>query len=401
MEFVQRIVSKVKQKLDKNGKVAKHETASERMAVTLKFVHKFTYPLGFELTNEWQFSLRTAVNVFVKWFTWFLIVYTIYLDFPSLDDVVVLGGTSVHIIHTVKFIIVLLHHKKFMSLLNFILKVYKVNVTGNREWILANSGKTISYHFKCVIAGSVAGAGLYSFWPCYDFLVNGNLTKVSPLIIPFLNDEQLKGYLIATIINIAHVVFHILGTFAMTCVFIVYVDVYDDLVSLIEDDFKLFDAMCEKGVNDSERQLVFRNIIRELMDLARYNSYMNDLFTDIATVECVCCYIGTVACLFGYFAVNFTNGIGAIAYFATELLMVCYIGQLVDNTTCRITDVINNTKWYIYDVKYQKDILLVLDIVSRVKPILILKLHPLNFATGLMIIKNIYTLTMFMLNFLE
>ncbi|XP_037040414.1 uncharacterized protein LOC119077335 [Bradysia coprophila] len=401
MEFLQRLVSKVKQKWGKTDRVVKRKTASEHMAVILEFVHKVAFPLGLELTNEWKFSLRTAFNVFMKWFVWFLIVYTIYLDFPSLEDVVVLGGTTVHTIHTVKFIIFILNHKKFMSLLDFILKVYEVNVTGNREWILANSGKRIFYHFNCVMVGTMAGAGLYSFWPCYDFLVNGNLTTVSPLVIPFVNDEQLRGYLIATALNIGLAVFHVFGTYAMNCLFIVYVDVYDELVSLIEDDFKMFDAMSEMKVNDSKRQLAFRNIIRELMDLARYNAYMNELFTDVASVECVCCFIGTAACLFGYLAVNFTNGIGALAYFATELFMVCYIGQLVDNTTCRTVNVINNSKWYIYDVKYQKDMLLVLDIVGRVKPILIMKLHPLNLETCLLIIKNIFSLTMFMLHFLE
>lgn len=64
----------------------------------------------------------------------------------------------------------------------------------------------------------------------------------------------------------------IIGSFAASCLFLLYVDSYDGMLSLIEDDFKVFDSMWERKGQSMirKRKLAFRNIMMELMDLARY-----------------------------------------------------------------------------------------------------------------------------------
>lgn len=163
-----------------------------------------------------------------------------------------------------------LKHKEFMSLIKFILKVYTENRSGFRELILARTVKRITRHFKILFTGLVFGVGLYSCYPCYDFIFNGNLTLVSPLIMPHVNEENLTGYLILTVMNIVAVVWNVfLCTYAVSCLFLTYVDVYAGLVSLIEEDFRMFDDMCKNKADTNKRKLAFRNITMELMDLAR------------------------------------------------------------------------------------------------------------------------------------
>lgn len=160
-----------------------------------------------------------------------------------------------------------------MSLLNFIFKVYNENITGNRELILQDTTTTIVRHRKYVSIGLIIGLGLYSCWPCYDFLFNGNLTLVSPMLIPFVDPTILVGYLTLTAVNIFAAAWAMTGTYAFSCLFLLYVGVYDGLVSLIEDDFNMFDSMWERkdAFIISKRKDAFRNIMMELMDLARYD----------------------------------------------------------------------------------------------------------------------------------
>lgn len=163
------------------------------------------------------------------------------------------------------------NHKKFMSLLNFIFQVYEKNATGIRENILSDTTKKIARHLKFVFAGIFFGLFVYAFYPCYDFLFNGNLTLVSPMRLPFVDNTTLDGYLILSSVNIVAAFWAVFGTYAFSCLFLSYVDVYDGMVSLIEDDFHSFDSMwkTENQLIINKRILTFRNIMLELMDLAR------------------------------------------------------------------------------------------------------------------------------------
>lgn len=51
----------------------------------------------------------------------------------------------------------------------------------------------------------------------------------------------------------------------------------------------------------------------------------------------------------------------------------------------RIEMVIYNAKWYVYETKYQKDMMFALNIIQNLKPIRIANVYPLNFETGLQV----------------
>lgn len=165
------------------------------------------------------------------------------------------------------------NHKKFMTSINFVFKVYHVNISGIREQILSDTATTIYLHCRNALFAMILGLGIYACYPTYDFLFNGNLTLVSPMLIPFVNQHTVEGYLILTFVNVIAAGYATFGTYAFNCFILIYVDVCDGLVSLIEYDFKVFDSMCEfksEIIIVNKRTLAFRNIMLELMDLARY-----------------------------------------------------------------------------------------------------------------------------------
>lgn len=170
---------------------------------------------------------------------------------------------------TAKFTFVVFNHDKFMSLLNFIYKTYTKKSLGIRDSILRDAIKTIYRHCRYVLLGMFNALSIYSCYPFYDFVFNGNLTLVSALLAPFVDPNTLTGYLILTVYNIVLAAWAVVFTYAFSCLFLTFVDVYAGLVSLVEYDFKLFDSMWETKEQfiRQKRKMAFRNIMMQLMDL--------------------------------------------------------------------------------------------------------------------------------------
>lgn len=157
-----------------------------------------------------------------------------------------------------------------MSLVDFIFKLVNQNNEGQRQRILLDTASTIFYHFKLVIGGLFLGVAVYMCYPFYDYFFNGKLTPISPLIFPFANDGSTRSFLIGSMCNFVPPAWNIIGVAAVSCIFMTFVDVYASLVSLIDDDFHKFDDLWTRQHQDvNQRKVVFRNIMMEIMDLAR------------------------------------------------------------------------------------------------------------------------------------
>lgn len=170
----------------------------------------------------------------------------------------------------VKFGTFALNHAKFLSLANFIYEVANKNTEGNKHLILLETTKRIFHYFKHIIFGKFFGVSVYLFYPFYDYVVNGNLTPVSPLIFPFAADGTGRSFLISTICNLFAPGWNLFGTTAISCIFLTFVELYGTLVAFIEDDFHTLDAMWRiNNKNIAERRATFRNILMEIMDVAR------------------------------------------------------------------------------------------------------------------------------------
>ncbi|XP_037025376.1 odorant receptor 67d-like [Bradysia coprophila] len=275
--------------------------------------------------------------------------------------------------------------------------VYHRNATGLKERMLFNTTQTIFQHFKAVRAAIFAGMTLFSCLPIYDIFFRRILTKLSPMMFPYLDDQVLQGYLISCVLNIVWAGWSYIGIYGVSCMFLLYVHVYDALVSLVEDDLNAFDATWEtKCVDIKRRKFAFKNIMLKFMDIARYSVYMNERFNFITTIQMGSTYLSFTTVLFGIIKADFISGIGASVYYVTQILTFSFIGQIMQDTTDRIGDIICNTNWYKYDVSYQQDLILLLSIMQNVSCVRIADIYPLNFERGLAILKSIYSIFMFL-----
>ncbi|XP_037026580.1 putative odorant receptor 83c [Bradysia coprophila] len=371
-------------------------TALDSMNRIMKFINFFAQIPGLRFTDGWKKSYKILNAAFMNFLALALGIYSLYVTFPSTDNIILVGGLACITTVSTKLACVTRNHDKFMSVLKFIFKVFKTNSSGPRERILMDITKKIHYHLKINILGFVAGFFCYSAYPFYDCIFNGQLTLPSPVLVPGVNPNHLRGFFITNLVNMVIMLFCITICIATSSLFFVFVDAYYGLVSLIEHDFETFDKMCAQEASSRTKDVYFRNIMMGLMDLARFNSYMNELYGLISTVQITVSYIVVVCCAAAFLAFSYGSGLGGCVSFYTELLIFCYMGQLLDNMNKRIVTVICNAKWYTYDVKYQKDMMMVLYTVQNMQPILLGNMFPLNFHTGLRITNNIYSLIMFM-----
>lgn len=164
-------------------------------------------------------------------------------------------------------------HPKLVAFKKFIEQVYDSNNDGSKERadVLAENANRIACHCKYVLIGTFLGLALYSAYPCYDVLLNRQLTVVSPLATPLFDDSSLLGSIILTMINTITAGVAVVGNFTFSCVFLTIVNFYEALLSLVEDDFRTFDKMWQKKnqFDDRIRAHAFKNIMKQLMDMAR------------------------------------------------------------------------------------------------------------------------------------
>ncbi|XP_037036520.1 uncharacterized protein LOC119074480 [Bradysia coprophila] len=375
----------------------KLETAFHQMIGIMKFVNSFAYFMGVEFIDDWKLNARTVLGACFNFTMIIDETYTIYHMYPSVDCLILIGFICFTATVSTKLTILSRHHKKYMSAVGYMFQVLNSNSTGPRQQIFVDVITKLKYHFKINIGLIVGGISFYVAFPCYNYIFNGILTVISPLWLPIINSNNLRGYLVNTCYNVFFASFGCSICVAISCLLLVFVDIYDGLVSLVELDFASFDDLCEKMERGKMYDFRFKNLLMELTDLARLNSYMKDLFEIIATVQLTMSSIVVVSGIWAFIAFNFVGGLGPSLSFYSEMLMYCYMGQLLDNTNNRIERVICEAKWYTYEVKYQKDIFTLLYIAQNLQSIRIANMYPLNFGTGLNITQNVYSLIMFVL----
>ncbi|XP_037041150.1 uncharacterized protein LOC119077891 [Bradysia coprophila] len=392
------IFMKFKERFSKKKKKA--TTVSGKMQETMALINFFAYTPGLEFVNGWKKSYRTAFAVFTNAAAFLITSYTLAVSYKSKESSILTGFFAFNGMVWGKLIVIITKHDGFMSVVEFVVKVFDSNPTGPRERILMGVAKLISYHMIINLIGFATGYAIYSAFPLYDYFFLGKLTLVSPLLLPCIDPTTVTGYIITTSFNVFLVSFCLNVCISTSALFFMLVDAYGGLVSLIEHDFSEFDEISKRKHVARNSDEKMRNIMMQLMDVSRFSNYLHELYSVISTVQVVVSAIVALVCLGAYLAINFTNILGGFVSFYTEMLMYCYIGQILDNTNMRIIYVISQSKWYTYELKYQKDILIALYLAQNMQPIRIAGMIPLNFETGLMITNKIYTVFMFMLEFI-
>nr|QGW45376.1 odorant receptor 3 [Bradysia odoriphaga] len=393
------IFMKFKERLFK--KKEKATTVVGKIKEIMNLINLLAYTPGLEFVDDWKKSYRTAFAIFVNSVATFISIYTFLVTFPAKENVALVGFFAFNGMIWGKLLVVMTKHDKFMSVVQYVFKVFNSNTTGPRGHILMGVTKLFNYHLLLNFSSFLAGYAIYSTFPLYDYFFYGRLTLVSPLLVPKIDPENLRGYFITTSFNVFLVSYCLNICLAVSSLFFLLVDTYGGLVSLVEHDLNEFDDMCERKESTGRRDAKMRNTMMELMDIARFSNYLNDLYDVIATVQIVMSAIVMLGSLAAILAINYKNCIGGFLSFYTELLMYCYIGQLLDDTNMRIINVISQAKWYTYELKYQKDIHIALYLAQNMEPIRLAGVIPLNFETGLMITNKIYTAFMFMLELIE
>lgn len=164
----------------------------------------------------------------------------------------------------------MLYNKEINSLRTFAFHLFKENSSGNGADMLSDTADKIVLHAKLVASGFVFGMAVYAVYPLYDFTFNGAYTQVSAVLLPYVDEETLSGYLFITGYTVFISGYAVLGGLVFSFAFVMVTDVYAGLVSLVQDDFRKLDTMREKNENIDVQ---FKNTLLKLMDAVKYEFF--------------------------------------------------------------------------------------------------------------------------------
>nr|QGW45435.1 odorant receptor 62 [Bradysia odoriphaga] len=397
LSFIGNLFIKIKGKYGKKEE-KKAKTSIEQLEAIISYINFAVHFCNLELIKKWQLDWRGKSCLTWQICVLVLEIYSILVFLPETDGIIVVAFLLFSVTIITKFTTIWFDHDKFYSLVDFTFELFNKNTTGLRDRILFKTTEIIFRHFRLLLFAWSSAMISYSLFPVYDFAIRGNFAAVSPIIFPYIDDTVLRGYLISVALNIFWMAWSIGGNYGVSCMFLLTLDIYDGLVTLIESDLKEFDAICDlKSVDLNRQKAIFRNIMIEFMDIARLSTYINDRFGLITTMQMASSYISLPIFLYGTMTADFMSGYGASIYYVIEIWTLAYMGQLMADTTERITEVICNCNWHKYDIHIQKDLIILLTIMQRVQCVRIGNMYPLDLNAGVNMMKSIYSLLMFLI----
>lgn len=162
----------------------------------------------------------------------------------------------------------LLHFKKILALLEFMLQVCRQNSNGRRAILLKTHLKKCYKSFILFAVCISANACLFLSVPVISYLVKKELIALVPCEVPFIDQSTLSGYLTANVIMSVNGVLAACGTIFSATSYILLITNYTVQVELIGDDFDCLDEMwADKKQPLRHKRAFLRSICMRCQDM--------------------------------------------------------------------------------------------------------------------------------------
>lgn len=166
-----------------------------------------------------------------------------------------------------KYYDLILKNKTFVSLVEFSLHVFKVNLHAERVTILDAQIRNNKSCLRTLLHIWAFTLGAYGIGATYTIYVK---QLPAPFYIPFVDYTTTTGYVITLIIQINSAIVAIIGNVLYLMLFSLIVLHYDNLVALIQHDFKEVSKMVSRS-EMSVRRAFFKKIVVQILETRRFN----------------------------------------------------------------------------------------------------------------------------------
>ncbi|XP_055296748.1 uncharacterized protein LOC129565663 [Sitodiplosis mosellana] len=169
---------------------------------------------------------------------------------------------------------------------------------------------------------------------------------------------------------------------------------------LIEYEFQKLDEKLKESRSDMVNvHRTFRNIVQQIMDTDYYAMKISDGWYWRSFSAPIAFTYGIAMSIFCEYTMNFMAGYFSALISYLQLYYLCAAADTFSNDgTCEI---LYEIKWYVLPIKFQKDIMHLINRRQNKKSLSVGPFADLNIETFYDISKRIYSFIMFLLNFFD
>ncbi|KAM7347104.1 odorant receptor 67d-like [Cochliomyia hominivorax] len=292
--------------------------------------------------------------------------------------------------------------KDFYKLLIKIYKDYERRGNKYRKVLFTSTQKTKNSLITLMVIYVTGILGMIIL-PMVSYMLTGNRSQVMEFQIPGLDLQTDFGYFGTYVIQSILVVaagfglycgdlmamMYLLQAFMFSYVFAAKVEYINDMVVDPENNKKTSVTKAVKDIVDWHQQY------------SDYISRFNDLCYYMITMQIATSFISTIICVYLIIAGGWPGAYTyALIAFGT-LYLYCILGTETEIANEKFTQDIYDVHWYNLSISQQKIVLQLLCKTQSPETINIAGVMPLSVSTALRLTKTIYSMAMFMIEFME
>nr|XP_029727657.1 putative odorant receptor 83c [Aedes albopictus] len=272
----------------------------------------------------------------------------------------------------------------------------------NTNLSLSKCCLTITYIFRFFLLVYAAGGLAYFIIPVYMLVVHQKVTLILHLELPFVDPNELTGYVITTIYQAVMIILAIAGILAADMAIMILVLHIFGIVDIFSNKLEALDRILENPIVDPE---LVKSKVTEICvmhrEIIKYEEDLDECYHTTVFIQ----VMSSVSCLsMALFVVYMTRDWTRVMFLGAtffQLLEFCTLGTALTLKNDQARIALYNTKWYLLSISDQQRLKFVLHRSQNAVEMTIGGLALLNMETFVAIMKTIYSYFTMLITFIE
>nr|QGW45440.1 odorant receptor 67 [Bradysia odoriphaga] len=345
---------------DKNCIEAKH---LQKFRAIWSLVDSMAFVVGVSLIRQKNINARMVLAALLLFVTYPFLFYTklvVWPNVPFLLEVLCIYGALIP--STLKFTLIVRHVKQLTPMHDFFEKILISHTTGSRSDDLVKEMNNAYNTVKFFVVVSVPCFAVFVLYPVQAFVTEGRLIPIMRIEFPFVDQTDMKGYLIGLAYVSLIGFLAVLGNVAFDVTVLTFLLEFKSLVTLLEHDLhEYYEFSKEKETYSTQyRDSFLKNICKKYNDIHRFLLCFQRTFGNV-TYHSICALYGSLICsVYATLNNGWIPGYGFCLFCFIQLYFQCILGTFVDNQQDRMSQAFYLTPWYEYPIRVQKIFLLLI-----------------------------------------
>nr|QGW45397.1 odorant receptor 24 [Bradysia odoriphaga] len=272
--------------------------------------------VGVSVIREENINARMALAALLLFVTYPLLFYTKFVVWPSVPlllEVFCIYGALIP--STLKFKLILRHVKQLTPMHDFFEKILIDNPIGHRSDDLVKEMNDAYNKVKFFVVVSVPCFAVFVLYPVQAFVTDGRLIPIMRIEFPFVDQTDMRGYLIGLVFMSLLGFLGVVGNVAFDVAVLTLLMEFKSLVTILKHDLDVYHEFSKESEAYSRqyRDSFLKNICKKYIDIHRYVRCFQRTFGNV-TYHSICALYGSLICSV-YATLNASTMAAVLFYF--------------------------------------------------------------------------------------